>query len=206
MIAIGNHVVKYWSSTQTVIALSGGEAELYAIVKATSVSLGMQGLLTDIGVSAKIRVFTDASTGKSIATRRGLGKIRHLDTSTLWVQEQVQKGAIEVSKIKNLFNSADLFTKHLNKDEILRCMESMGHVYETGRSSVAPELTTFEVQKWASAELLRLQTQEEPENDETVRTWEPPCYLLGIAPVQAPLDKPHNLQDDAKGKYELRRI
>ena len=63
-------------------------------------------------------------------------------------------------------------------------MESMGHVYETGRSSVAPELTTFEVQKWASAELLRLQTQEEPENDETVRTWEPPCFLFDIASAQ----------------------
>ena len=67
----------------------------------------------------------------------------------------------------------------------MRCMESMGHVYETGRSSVAPQLSAFETQGWKSAEIQRLQTQEEPEDDEPTKTWSQPCHLLDIAPAQS---------------------
>ena len=82
---LGDHVVKSWSSTQTIIALSTGEAELYAINNTATTSLGLQSLLTDLGVQMDIRVFTDATTGKSIATRRGLGKVRHISVNKLWM-------------------------------------------------------------------------------------------------------------------------
>ena len=77
VITIGSHVIKTWSSTQTVIALSSGEAEYYGMVKGASIALGIQSMLSDLGVNIKIRVRTDASAAKGIATRRGLGKIRH---------------------------------------------------------------------------------------------------------------------------------
>ena len=70
LIQLGCHCIKSWSSTQTVIALSSGEAELYSIVKGASQSLGVQSMLKDSGYSFKVKIFTDASTGKSIASRR----------------------------------------------------------------------------------------------------------------------------------------
>ena len=44
MTCIGDHVVKSWSSTQSVIALSTGEAELYALNKTAAQSLGLLSL------------------------------------------------------------------------------------------------------------------------------------------------------------------
>ena len=38
----GQHLIKSWSSTQSVIALSSGEAEYYGMVKGSSIGLGIQ--------------------------------------------------------------------------------------------------------------------------------------------------------------------
>ena len=46
---LGKHLIKSWSSTQTSISLSSGEAEFYGVVKASGISLGYQALLRDIG-------------------------------------------------------------------------------------------------------------------------------------------------------------
>ena len=78
MTCLGDHVVKLWSSTKTVVALSTGEAELYALNKPAAQSLGLQSPLMDLGVELDVRLHTDANTGRAIATRRGLGKVRHI--------------------------------------------------------------------------------------------------------------------------------
>lgn len=75
--SIGDHTVTNWSSTQSIIALSTGEAELYATKKSAANALGLQKLLNDLAASLDIKIFSDASTGKSIANRTGIGKVRH---------------------------------------------------------------------------------------------------------------------------------
>ena len=42
VLKLGNHVIKTWSHTQSVIALSSGEAEYYGMVKGASYALGMK--------------------------------------------------------------------------------------------------------------------------------------------------------------------
>ena len=71
MAMIGDHIVKHWSTTQAVIALSSGEAEYYGMVKGASIGLGIASMMQDLGVSMQVRVRTDASAAKSIASRRG---------------------------------------------------------------------------------------------------------------------------------------
>ena len=67
--SLGNHVIKHWSSTQSVIALSSGEAEYYAMVKASSVALGIQGVMRDLGVQVKgVTLKADATAAKGIAS------------------------------------------------------------------------------------------------------------------------------------------
>lgn len=70
---IGGCCIKTWSSTQSLIALSNGEAEYYGVVKAASVAFGTQAMLQDMGLSLPIEIMTDASAAKGIASRRGLG-------------------------------------------------------------------------------------------------------------------------------------
>ena len=48
-VMLGSHLIKAWSSTQSSIFLSSGEAEFYGVVKASGVGLGYGSLLSDVG-------------------------------------------------------------------------------------------------------------------------------------------------------------
>lgn len=106
LIKTGNHIIKSWSTTQTVIALSSGEAEYYALVKAASQALGLKVL----------QLVTDASAAKGIAARRGLGQVRHIETNQLWLQQKVHNGEILEEKCNGNVNIADSMTKHVRGD------------------------------------------------------------------------------------------
>ena len=76
---LGTHCIKTWSTNQQVVATSSGEAEYYGMVKGASNGLGIQGMLHDSGVILGITLYTDSSAAKGIASRRGLGKVRHIE-------------------------------------------------------------------------------------------------------------------------------
>ena len=73
----GNGVVKTWSNTQTMIAQSSGGAEYYALVRAAAEGLGIQSIMHDLGWKMRIRLWVDSSAAESIASRLGLGRVRH---------------------------------------------------------------------------------------------------------------------------------
>ena len=149
-------MIKSWSTKQSVIALSTGEAELYAINKSAANGLGAWSLLSDMGLTLDIRVYTDATTGKSIASRRGLGKVRHISVNELWIQELVQNKPITIVKIKNKFNPSDILTKHLGRADIEMIMEHVQHVFEQGRAAAAPKLAIMDEKKIMHAEELHI--------------------------------------------------
>ena len=142
VVLLGGCCIKSWSSTQNLIALSSGEAEHYGVVKAASVALGTQAMLRDMGCDLPIEVMTDASAAKGIATRKGLGKTRHIQVHYLWVQERVSNGDIILKKVWGAENPADLLTKYLCKDKIAKCLSLYGLVHEAGRAELAPELSS----------------------------------------------------------------
>ena len=89
MAMMGSRALKTWSKTQSVIAKSSAESELYAIVRASTEALGLLTLFKDKGMAVvDSRVHADASAAKSIVEREGLGKDRHMEVDLLWVQEQ----------------------------------------------------------------------------------------------------------------------
>jgi hypothetical protein len=138
---IGRHVIRTWSSTQPSVTLSSGEAEFYGLVKAAGAGLGHQSIMADFGLKVPVRVWTDSSAAIGISTRSGLGKLRHLETHTLWVQEKVRGGAIQVRKVRGDVNPADLFTKHLPSSiKIAQLVKLFGCEYRQGRSAAAPLL------------------------------------------------------------------
>ena len=79
-----------------------------------------------LGHKVQVRVWTDSSAAKSFVNRRGLGKMRHLEIRDLWLQEEVDKGRLEVSKVRGDQNPADLMTKVLNVDEVVERLKWMG--------------------------------------------------------------------------------
>jgi hypothetical protein len=76
----GKHVLKAYSKMQANIALTSGEAELYAMVKASTDALGVVSMIADWGTHTKGRVWADASVALGIVGRKGLGKVRHLES------------------------------------------------------------------------------------------------------------------------------
>ena len=104
---------KSWSASQEVIALSSGEAEYYGMVKRGSLGLGSKAILEDIQVplNEPMEIQTDASAAIGIACRIGIGKIRHIEVSQLWLQHKVAKKDIVVTKVSGEDNLADAQTK-----------------------------------------------------------------------------------------------
>jgi len=140
-VALGKHAIKSWSTTQSVIALSSGEAEYYGLVKGGSVGIGIQSMLLDMGVETEAVVLnTDATAAKGIASRRGLGKLRHLAVSQLWLQGKVASGLMRIEKVKGTENVADALTKHVERDKLQRHIESMNMEVRQGRHELMPEV------------------------------------------------------------------
>ena len=80
-------------------------------MRAASEALGMQSIMRDMGWGAKIRLLVDSSAATSIASRTGLGKLRHLEIKLLWLQEAVRKKKVVLSKVRGDINPADVLTK-----------------------------------------------------------------------------------------------
>ena len=88
---IGNHFIKGWSRTQNNITTSSAEAELIALVKGSAELLGVRSMLVDLGCETSGVIYADSSAALAIAKRKGAGKLRHINVSSLWVQERQDK-------------------------------------------------------------------------------------------------------------------
>ena len=106
--------------------MSSGEAEYYAVVRAVAEGLGAQALLQDLGVEVKLRTWIDSSAAKSVASRTGIGRIRHLEVRFLWLQEVVKQRKVEIKKIKGLDNPADVLTKPLPGAKVEEVLKNFG--------------------------------------------------------------------------------
>ena len=118
---LGGHCIKTWSASQGAYALSSAEADLYGMVEGITKAKGLRTLAVELGFVALNnvgRLGTDSAAAKTFVNRRGVGKMRHLQIRDLWLQEEVEKGMLEVVKAKGNKNPADLMTKILTKKEI----------------------------------------------------------------------------------------
>ena len=77
----GQHLLKASANTQTVISVSSGESEFYAIVRGVSAGLGCQSMARDFSQTKGLVIKTDATAGKGMSQRLGAGKLRHLQTA-----------------------------------------------------------------------------------------------------------------------------
>ena len=121
--------------------MSSGEAEFYGLVKAAGVGLGFKSLMADMGSDVPCRVWTDSSVAMGIVGRQGLGKLRHIDTHSLWVQQAARAGRITVKKVRGEENPADLFAKYLSsREKVSQLVGLLGCRYEAGRPAAAPAM------------------------------------------------------------------
>ena len=120
-IYFGDHLLETYSSTQQVVALSTAESEYISITKGAAHALEVRSAMLEFGLTFKAVCETDASAGRAMATRRGVGRVRHLDARLLWLQQLCAEGVVIVRARPGGHNEADLGTKMVD----LRRMTSL---------------------------------------------------------------------------------
>jgi len=125
---LGDHCIKTWSASQGAYALSSAEAEFYGMIEGVTRAKGLLSLSLELGyqdLSNVVHLGTDSSAAKSFVSRRGLGKMRHIEIRDLWLQKEVRDGRVEVSKIRGEENPADLMTKILGIKDVEARLKGM---------------------------------------------------------------------------------
>ena len=135
-------MIKSWSTNQAVVALSPGEAEYHGLVKAASVWIGVQAISRDLGrvSDAPIVIKSDASAAIGIASRIGIGKVRHIEVTQLWLQEKVAGGTIIIEKVPSRSNLADAMTKAMDREGIDRHVQGVNAERRKDRHPIAPAM------------------------------------------------------------------
>ena len=101
-------------------------------------------LLQDMGIDADVRLVTDATTGKAIAPRSGIGKVWHIVTRELWIQDEVLRGRLIIIKLKNLLNTSDVLIEYLDKRTLDEAVAQLVHHYANGSSPAAPSFSQLD--------------------------------------------------------------
>ena len=113
------------AKTQTVVADSSGLAEWYGGVSCAAELLFTVALARWIGLPVRPSLHLDSSAAIGMAKRIGSGKLRTLETKTLWLQQHLAGGALadpdiplKIYKIDGTYNVADIGTKNLAADRL----------------------------------------------------------------------------------------
>lgn len=122
----GNCLLYSFTRRQTVIAQSSAEAEFYATASGVSEGVLIRKVLAFFGLVLGLQALTDSSANNAMTHRLGVGKIRHLETKVLWLQQLVYRGFLTMSWSPGRYNNSDLGTKVLGKARFLELVEKTG--------------------------------------------------------------------------------
>ena len=82
--------------------------------------------MKELGWNYEVKIQVDANATIGTLHRRGLGKLRDVEVEELWLQQEISKRKVTVTKIKGTENTADIGTKPLKREAAEYFMEKMG--------------------------------------------------------------------------------
>ena len=134
----GDHHVK---SAQKRVTLSSAEAELGALVKATTEAIGIMQMAESLGRRVEGEVYVDSSAALAVVARKGCGKLRHVRVGQLWVQEIAEAEEMKFKKVHGEENPADINTKYLTRLRMDKLLDLAGLYDREGRAEVGLEIS-----------------------------------------------------------------
>ena len=91
-------------------------------------------LESKLSKNVNIRIHTDSTGGKSMATRFGTSKkTKHVQLRFLFIQELVASGVVSIKKVSGTSNPSDVMTKYITKEVLHRHLMALGITYPFGR-------------------------------------------------------------------------
>ena len=132
---LGNHLVVASSRVQPRIALSSGEAELYAGMCGSSETLGFVQLMRESKSNTWGRIVhrVDASACRAIMLRRGCGGLEHVTVESLWVQEAVRECSIAFERVPRDVTHAHVLASPSSAEELRKHLTEL-NVYRDGEA------------------------------------------------------------------------
>ena len=96
---------------QASVASSSCEAELMAASEGIKEALLLQEVLMLAGLGhSEIEIKVDSSAAHAFFHRRGVGRMKHIDSRILWLQDWIAAGGVRLKKIPRTQNLADTLT------------------------------------------------------------------------------------------------
>lgn len=110
---IGGNVVSWRSSLQPVVALSTTEAEYISLTEAIKEAIWLKGLLKDFGIShGPVQVWCDSQSAICLSRNAVFHeRTKHMRVRYDFIQDIIEEGEIELSKIHTNRNPTDILTK-----------------------------------------------------------------------------------------------
>jgi len=127
-IRFNGYLIGWISKHITGIMVSSGEAEIFALSEAIRQALHLQYIGQEIGLEMpeKIPIMVDAAAAIAFAENTmGVGRMKHLDLRSAWIQEMKNCGKIQIIKVDGTANDADFFTKILPAGEFREAADTM---------------------------------------------------------------------------------
>ena len=95
-----------------------------------------------VPASGRILLHRTYPASQRIGTVRrvGLGKVRHLATADLWIQDRIRKKDFSLDKVLGAENPSDMLTKHADRGSLHKHMSNLGLHCESGRAQSAPSI------------------------------------------------------------------
>ena len=157
---LDGQVIYTFSRNQKSVALSSGEAEYYAGASAASDSILLKEAIQFLtGKRCKVNLYLDSSAARGIITRQGVGRVKHLQIRTLFLQELHKQGTLSVHPVGTKENTADIGTKPLSGKRIKLLLHWLGFQDENNEPVGREELQERRSQEQARASVRMIKSK-----------------------------------------------
>ena len=135
--AVGESPHRRASRVQQRIALSSGEAELYAGVRGLSETPGFVHLMREFKSNDWGRIVprVDDSACRAIMLKRGCGGLKHIIVKSLWVQEAVREYSIAIERVPRDVMHAYVLASPSSAVEVRKHLREL-NAYRDGEAEV----------------------------------------------------------------------
>ena len=121
-IHVGGYLLETYLSTQQIVTLKTRESE-YTSTKDVAHALEIRSDLAECVMTLKMKGRTDVTAGRTVAARRGVGRVHHLDARFSWMQQLWTEGMVQWclrSSQPGKHNEADLESKMTDSTLLLK--------------------------------------------------------------------------------------
>ena len=136
MLLYADALVLSFSRTQTTVATSSAEAELYSTGSIVCEGMLCAAILKELNDDVLVKIHSDSTAGISAQSRLGLGKMKHVEVRYLFVQGLLRRGRMSLHKVGTLDNMSDIATKPIDQKTLERHCRSLGLVGDEDHTSL----------------------------------------------------------------------